>query len=380
MRLLPVILCLSFAGGIFPSLAVADEQSADRDAAARRLVAKLDSSNYNERESAALQLLKLGDDARGALEAALKSPHAETRLRVERILAQIKQGDLERSIDAFLISTDPTAGDDLPGWPRLKGIIGDGRAQREFYVEMLKAENELLTTAANNPRAAASAFHLRCQQLQIESSAQSREIDKPSLATVLFVATDEAIPMLPGADSLLYRFCSHSSVEKVLRQAADESEMRKIVGAWIASGRGGYYALRLSMKHELPEGIQAAETMLDGDTPGYYRQYAILTYAKLGDKSNIPRLLKMLGDVTVCTTHRVNDDMYQTQFRDIALVAVLHLAGYDPQMFGFDRIRAHSEYVYSPYTLGFKNEEDRKAAFAKFEKIKPQIEAIPADD
>ena len=244
---------------------------------------------------------------------------------------------------------------------------------------MLKAEGDLLAATAKNPRAGASTFHMRCQQLQTESSAQGREIAKSSLAAVLFVAANESIPALPGNDSLLYRFCSHSSVESVLQAKNDESIMRKIVGAWIASGRGGYYSLRLSMKHELPEGLAAAEKMLSGDTPAYYRQYAILTYAKLGDKTKIPRLIEMLGDTTVCTTHRVNDDTYQTQFRDIALVAVLHLAGYDPQMFGFERIRPHSEYVYSPYTLGFKDAKDREAAFAKWEKIKPKVIPSPAD-
>ena len=371
-------LLLLFAGSLVMSAALA--RAEEPSPGIHDLVAKLESANYSQRESAARQLVKLGDDAREALQEALKNPHAETRLRVERILAEIKQGDLQRSIDAFLISTDPTAGDDLPGWPRLRDIVGDSRTNREFYVEMFKAEGELLTAAAENPRAAASAFHLRCQQLQIESSAQAQEIDQPSLAAVLFVAADESVPMVPGTDSLLYRFCSHSSVETVLANGSDESVMRKIVGAWIASSRGGYYSLRLAMKHSLPEGMQAAEKMLDGDTPAYYRQYAILTFAKLGDKSDIPRLMKLLGDATICTTHRVNDDTYQTQFRDIALVAILHLGGYDPQMFGFERIREHSEYVFSPYTLGFKDEQERQAAFEKFEKIKPKLEPDPAKD
>ena len=128
------------------------------------------------------------------------------------------------------------------------------------------------------------------------------------------------------------------------------------------------------MQHELPEGLAAADKMLDGDTPAYYRQYAILTYAKLGDKQHLPRLMKLLNDATVCTTHRVNNEQFQTQFRDIALVAILHLLGRDPKQFGFDRLRAHSQYVYSPYTLGFKDSTDREAAFAKWEKVRQQLD------
>ena len=344
------------------------------------LVAQLDSDSYAQREAAAAKLTELGDEALPVLQAALKSPDAETRLRVVRILAEIQQNDLQRRIDAFLVSTDPEAGSDLPGWPRFRELVGDGRDQRQWYVGMLKAEGDLLYATENNPRAAAGTFQLRCQQLQAESSSQGRELDTPALSAVMFVAADERVPMTPGTDSLLYRFCSHSAIEKELTEPDEDSIMRKIIGGWIASGRGGYYSLRLAMQHDLPEGLAAAEKMLTGDTPAYYRQYGILTFAKLGDKSHIPRLAQLLGDKTVCTTHRVNDDTYQTQFRDIALVAVLHLAGYDPQMFGFERIRPHSEYVYSPYTLGFKDDEEREAAFAKWETIKPKVTPDPPGD
>jgi hypothetical protein len=360
--------------------AFADEaSSSNTEQHARDLVTQLASSSYTQRESAAQQLAALGEEARTALTEGLREPNAETRLRVERILALIEQNDFQRLVDAFLTSTDPDAGSELPGWQRFRDLVGDDRESREMYVGMLKAEGDLLVATARSPRAAAGAFQLRCQQLQVESAAQAREIDAATLAAVLFVASDDRVPMTPGVDSLLYRFCSHSSVEKVLEDKENNSLMRRVVASWIASGRGGYYSLRLAMRHELPEGLAAAEKMLDGDTPAYYRQYAILTYAKLGAKTDIPRLMKLLDDATICTTHRVNNETFQTQFRDIALVAVLHLAGYDPQMFGFERIREHSEYVYSPYTLGFKTEDERTAAFSKWEKVKAKVAVNPTE-
>ena len=365
----------------FAAAAVAEERNADDSSQRiRDLLEQLDSDSYAQREAATSQLTKLGDQALAHLQEALKSPQAETRLRAQRIIAEIQQDDLQRRIDAFLTSTEPDAGQDLPVWPRFRELVGDSPQARQSYVSMLKAEGELLKAAASNPRVAAGAFQLRCQQLQAESAAQGRELEQATLSAVLLVAADDRVPVGSGTESLLYRFCTHSAVKAELEQSDSDSIMRKLVGGWIASGRGGYYALRLAMQHELPEGLSAAEKMLDGNTPAYYRQYAILTFAKLGNKSHISRLMKLLGDATVCTTHRVNDDTYQTQFRDIALVAVLHLAGYDPQMFGFERIRPHSEYVYSPYTLGFKDEQDREAAFAKWEKIKPKVAPDPADE
>lgn len=345
---------------------------------ARELIDKLASPSYAQREAAAEQLAKLGDGARAALQEGLKRPQAETRLRVQRILARIDQADFQRVIDDFLADTEGQREHNLPCWPRFRELVGDDAEARRMFVAMLKSEGDLLAAAAANVHTAANLFQVRCQQLQVESAAQGREINRGSLAAVLFVASDERIPLVAGNDSLLYRFCSHSSVETALKDAREDAVMRRVVGAWVASGRGGYYSLRLAMQHELPEGLAAAEKMLQGDTPSYYRQYAILTYAKLGSREDIPRLEKLLDDATVCTTHRVNNEEFQTQFRDIALVAILHLYGQDPKDFGFARAREHSQYVYSPYTLGFKDEDERAAAFAKWERVRAKLAAMEA--
>jgi hypothetical protein len=127
------------------------------------------------------------------------------------------------------------------------------------------------------------------------------------------------------------------------------------------------------MAYDMPEGLVAAGKMLDARTEAYYRQYAILTLAKLGTKRDLPRLEKLLGDRAICSTHTVDDVTYVTQFRDIALVAMLHLDGEDPAEYGFTNLRAHNDYVYSPYTIGFAEEADRQAAFAKWEAFRRSV-------
>ncbi|MCA9270714.1 MAG: hypothetical protein KDA41_19670, partial [Planctomycetales bacterium] len=111
------------------------------------------------------------------------------------------------------------------------------------------------------------------------------------------------------------------------------------------------------------EGLIAADKMLASDAPSYYKQYAILAYARLGSREHVAKVEKLLDDETVCTTHRVNDTEYQTQFRDIALAVALHLYGQDPKAFGFDRLARHSQYVFSSYSLGFEDDAKRQAAF-----------------
>ncbi len=352
-----VSLCL-FAGP-----ALADEPTTDETFVnqARELVAQLASTNYAKRQAATDQLARLGPPARTALEEGLKSPQLETRLRVRRILSLIQQGEFERTIADFLADVDDARVFNLPTWPRFREVVGSDAAARTTFVAMLRAEGDLLSAVEKNPRTAATTFQMRLQQLQVGSASQQSELDSASLAAVLFVASDERVPNVNGNDSLLYRFCSHSRVEQVLETNDQQSIIRKLVGTWIASSRGGYYGLRLAMQYDLAEGLPAAEKMLADDTPSYYRQYAILTFAKLGSKEHIPRLKKLLADATVCTTHRVDDETYQTQYRDIALVVILHLYGQDPKEFGFERAREHSQYVYAPYTLGFKNDEERQS-------------------
>lgn len=368
-RLQPFTVVVVVALSLFASSALAEEPTTDETVLnqARQLVAQLASTSYAKREAATDELARLGSPARAALEEGLKSPELETRLRVRRILALIQQGEFERTIEEFLADVDDAREHNLPTWPRFREIIGSDAAARAMFVAMLRAEGDLLSAVENNPRTAATTFQMRLQQLQVGSASQQRELDSASLAAVLFIASDERVPSVNGNDSLLYRFCSHSSVEQVLETNDQQSIIRKLVGAWIASSRGGYYGLRLAMQYDLAEGLPAAEKMLADDTPSYYRQYAILTFAKLGGKEHIPRLEKLLADATICTTHRVDDQTYQTQFRDIALVAILHLYGEDPKEFGFERAREHSQYVYAPYTLGFKDDEERQVAIEKWE-------------
>lgn len=345
-------------------------------AEARALVQQLASSSFARRQAAAQQLASLGFKARPALIEGLKSPHAEARLQAERILSVIEQNDFEQSLEDFIADASGLKDHRLPGWKRFRQVVGEDLAARKMFVSLLRAETDLVTAVDNDPRAAAGLFLLRAQQLQVDSAANEQEIDAANLAALLFVASDERVPLPANCESLLYQFCSHRGIRESLdaENKGANPIMRKLVGGWIGAGRGGYYTLRLAMAYDLKEGLTAAEKILDGNGPSYYKQYAILTIAKLGSKQHIPFLLKLLDDASVCSSHRVNNVSYETQFRDIALVAILHVLGEDPKEFGFDRIRANSQYVYSSYTIGFETDEQRKAVFDKWDSYYKKIE------
>ena len=54
--------------------------------------------------------------------------------------------------------------------------------------------------------------------------------------------------------------------------------------------------------------------------------------------------------------------MIKSQLRDVALAATIYRAGQDPREFGFDYAKPDPNTLYSPSTLGFKNEEERTRA------------------
>ena len=88
-------------------------------------------------------------------------------------------------------------------------------------------------------------------------------------------------------------------------------------------------------------------------------------------KSQIPLLESLLDDETPCSTQRVNNNKtYQTQLRDVALVAILLLKEQDPKKFGFTRIALQSTNVFSTNTVGFENDEQRKQTIEKWQKFK----------
>ena len=150
--------------------------------------------------------------------------------------------------------------------------------------------------------------------------------------------------------------------------------------------------MMLALQNNLKEGLDPALELLKADGMSqHFKQYAMLTVAKLGGKEHIPLIEPYLDDKTVCTTHTTMQGgkrtMYQTQLRDVALVAIIHLSGKDPKDFGFNRLVRGEPYLFNPGTMGFEKEENdekdeaRDAAFAKWREFQEKQQgAAPAPE
>jgi len=338
------------------------------------LIEQLGDASFQVREEASLKLTKMGLPAMKALEEGLQHGDTEVRFRCRRILRIVESGDRAGRLKAFAADTDGKLNLSLPGWERYRKVVGGDKDSRSLFVEMQRAEWELLKTAEKNPKAAGEHLLSRCQHLQAAMRVAPSQLPVGSIATLLFVAADEKVTVPDQMGSILHSFCYQQTFRNAIA-GRNREPLRKLLGGWIAISGGtwsGYQSLMLSMRYDLKEGLIPARKMLkDGAMPQHYRQYAILTIAKLGGKEDVEFLKPYLKDKSVCTTHRVTKGKdkitYQTQIRDVALATMIHLSGQDPKKFGFSRLQANSSTLFNASTMGFENDEKRNEAVKKWE-------------
>ncbi len=221
----------------------------------------------------------------------------------------------------------------------------------------------------DGPQVVSRAVDQRCLVLQQTQRIDGEPVTLGSIAALLFAASDQDTNLGMQATSVLYTLCRQPTVGDAMKDRAKQEILGRMLGQWIEHSQGwaAYQTLFLAMQYDLKEGLKPALALLE--KPGeqaFARQQAILAVAKLGDQSHAERLDTLLDDPSRCSAHRVNNVTFETQIRDVALVAILILKGQDPKQFGFSRIQENPATVFTTSTVGFENEDRRKQAFAKY--------------
>ena len=344
------------------------------------LVRQLGEELFTKRELAAQQLVKIGMPVRAELEVGLKSPDAEIRLRCRRILTVILNDDFQQRLEQFAADLNPAVDHGLPGWHRFGSLVGTDQPARALFVEMQRAEPELLQLAHQNPFKASKYLFARCRQLQQRLDQRHRSTHQGSVGTIaalLYVSTDPNTEISQQTASILNNSCYQRHVQLTLEHHLKSKPLRAVLGAWIrrsVPSQSLHEVIVLAMKHNLTEGLIPAEDVLEGGPINRRRrdqfQYAILAIAKLGDRRHISILEHQLDDRTDVGTRTVKGVKYQIQACDIALAGLFHLAGKDPARHGFEHLQRHSDLLFHPSTLGFRDELARQAAREEWQKIR----------
>lgn len=344
------------------------DQASAAQAEAAALVQRLGDEQFATRELATTQLIQIGLAAKTALEQGRTHADREIRYRCERILSIIEELEFQRRLAAFAAGRSG-AEYALPGWKRYSASYGDDGEARTLFVEMQKAEPDLMRVMDDGPQAVSRAFDIRCLQLQQSQRASGQTLGLGSIAALLFSVDDEHLTLNFQSVAVLSNFCYQAPVASAMEDPAKRKILGKMLGAWIKRSEGwaAYQSLSLAMRYDLKEGLVPAVKILQnvGEQP-YVRQNAILAVAKLGDDSHLPLLEKLLDDKSRCATQRVNNVTIETQLRDVALAALLIMKKQEPRQFGFERLQLNATNVLIAGTVGFETEEKRNAAFAKW--------------
>jgi len=158
----PMFVALLVLAGLGPTahMLVAGDPDGKTDPTPEALVDRLNSPNFQERESAARALRALGAKAVPALTAGLRGGSPEAVERCRRVLADIRKDELGRFLKAFAADTGRKARFDHPVWVRWAKVAGDDRPSRELFAEVLAVPGaaEALDRLAADPKAAATVY------------------------------------------------------------------------------------------------------------------------------------------------------------------------------------------------------------------------------
>jgi hypothetical protein len=369
-----------------PRLAAAAPEDPEAQLTPEELVLQLGDPLYAQRERAREELQRRSFAAQPALEGGLAHEDLEIRYRCEQLLVDIREQAIQNQLDAFLRDVNDPKEYDLPGWEKTREALGNSLLTRQLYVEMYRTEGETLKMLDGDPARLGTHIEARAKLLQARRTTTIQAgLDLGNIAALLLAAGMEKTDLSPSGRSMVYQLC-HQQAFREGMQGSQSPSLRKLLGRYVLQSDGvyAYQGMTLTMQFNMTEeGLACADKVLSGMLAvPHYRQYAILTIAKLGNESHIEKLLPLLDDKSVCSQQQINKVTYKTELRDVALFAMIHLSKQDPKKFGFDRFSPNPQMVANVHTLGFDSEEKRQAVrdnWAKFQVEQSEAKAAAQD-
>lgn len=365
--LLVVGLPVSMAGTSFAQPANPPKVSATE--MARKLVEQLGDEQFAIREQATDQLLRIGLPAQAALSEGSRHVDREVRYRCERILLQIRQLDFDQRLEQFLRGVGTSTGSDLPGWDVFRKGYGDTLDTRKLFVDMQRAEPELLANFERGERVVTESLLNRVQELINNQQRQMTEMPPGSFAAVMLAAVQFAPTTGTNLPSQVYSLCQQGTVRTTITNGPHKELVRKLLGQWIQKTEDStnYYTLLISLQYDFKEGLEPAVRVLrDPKSREYARQYAIPVVLRFGDQAHWPLLEAILTDERSVGTWQIQNVNINAQVRDVALAALVFATKQEPKDYGFERLQTNPTYVFMPITAGFETADARNRALQKW--------------
>ncbi len=356
----------------------------------KKLVKQLGHTKFAEREAAQAKLRAIGKAALPAIQAGTKNADHEIARRCVDLLAQVK--------------TDALKDRDHPVWVRFKKTVGDDKASRALFLEMVAdvRRAELLETAEATPDKAGEVYRtelvrhvkeLKRGYEEAEAAAEGRTgviwptrgIPTPGeFGTLLFLGTypaTAAVTFQQANDA--DRFCHHNVFGLALNRKDDPKPVipppvRRLFAAWLRTRTDPnpiQFGMNLAVYHTIAEvapaaRVNAANAALAPEARGF----ALLVVGRVGTVADLPLLENAFADARVF--HATNYTSGEGQKRpiealvgDAAVAAALRVAGQHPADFGFPLLAMYKERgpdtLAKYHLLGFFDRATREAAHKK---------------
>lgn len=333
----------------------ADAGFAVRLRAAQEAVGRLGHAQFRARETAARDLIRLGEAALGPLTAGERDPDPERSTRCRQVRGRVEEGLVSGKL-ARLVSrpaAHPPAG--LPGLTEFLGVTGDRPQARELYAEMVGRCRPCLEALAARPNTLADSLREYCAGIDSRLSrprptaADEHELRlRPAeLAAVLFFASRPLGDRVgTEIDSAVNRVSYSKEATDLLAAAGTGApERRLLVGAirrhpGFAVGQG---LLWLAARAKVTEAVPVlAEALRDVRVNDFGRGDFLTCLGAIGTRetaAEVRRIKTLFDGTTEINCVQFGDQsglpLMRVQLRDVAVGVCAELEGRDLDRLGF---------------------------------------------
>jgi hypothetical protein len=364
---LNLIACIASYCGL--SVALGDEASSARPRQISKWVEQLGDDSYEVRENASRELSALGLTAKPELLVGIRSTDPEVRWRSAELWEAVRETDFQLRAKAFLNDPIGTFDHEFPDWDRYRKLFGTSRIARQTFLSLQKEEPMLWEESANAATDSPRRFLERCQQLRSafrDEQVRTKFSGATSL-TMLFMAIRYQARVSNEDRQLMKRLWEQSEVVDVVKSDTSWSEFRSEWLRQAGDDRPAFERLMEGLRNGEKDVVLIARELLRNQaTPAGQKQFALLTLAKYRFAEDDALVQEFVDNASPIDTFFSRGVVIKSQLRDIALASLIVRADKEPADFGFNYLRRDEGTIFSPSTLGFKNDDERSAALKKW--------------
>jgi hypothetical protein len=346
-----------------------------------RWIEQLSHDAFAMRQAAAAKLLEAGSAARELLLKLVDDPDPEMRAAARRLVALIDRSEFQRRLEAFAADVDGRQGLDLPGWEEFRERAGGDAAARALFVEMQRQEAPLLAAAFG---VAARPVSQMCEErlmrlVQWQATGDNRNATPPigSCAAMLFLSSIESIHVSDRGALLVDHLIQRPPLRDLLHMGNYRPAVRQLVVGWVVHCPNQNEAvlgrrINLASINELKEALPLALAVVRGEDQyatiqPMTKAAAILLIGQFGGPEHMEHVEPLLEDSTVFIRGPQTPGLAaNVQIRDVAMVTLATLTEQRPADYGYVHARMQAQRTYQLQTLHVASDELREQAAMKW--------------